>query len=61
MSELSVTTDVGVLQVGESRSIDSKAMRKVEDGSTLVEVIEASGISSGVNVRLFSRILIKLH
>ena len=48
-------------QGGISRQFDSKAMRKVEEGSTIVTVAETSGISLGLVFVDYSRILIKLH
>ena len=47
----------------KSTDYDSRAMRKVEDGSQLVVVVETeSGAgTSGVVIRHFARILIKLH
>ncbi len=41
--------------------IDSKAMRKVEEGQDLINVLENSGISNGAQVVTFQRVLIKLH
>ncbi len=47
---------------GTMKSVDSKAMRKIEDGNDLALVIENSGLAaSGVTVTLSGRILIKLH
>jgi len=40
---------------------DSKAMRKIEDGQDLVEVVETGPLSSGVVVTTYARTLIKLH
>ncbi len=42
---------------------DSKAMRKVDLGEQLIEVVEAgvTGVSEGVIIRVFTRVLIKLH
>ena len=40
---------------------DSKAMRKVEEGQTMITVAEADALSSGLDVRSFMRVLIKLH
>ena len=40
---------------------DSKAMRKVEEGSTVVTIVEPDAASSGIRVIAFNRILIKLH
>ncbi len=44
-----------------SKQIDSKAMRKVEDGFDLVNVVEAGIGGSGVVVETVGRILVKLH
>ncbi len=43
------------------RVIDSKAMRKVDVGEDIVDVLESSGGSGGVRVLQFNRTLIKLH
>ncbi len=52
---------VGVFMGDYSRSFDSKAMRKVEDGQDLSIVVETSAISAGVKVVESARILVKLH
>ena len=48
---------------GVGKEFDSKAMRKVDVGSQLLGVAEvgASGLSEGLILRVFVRILIKLH
>ncbi len=46
---------------GTSRVIDSKAMRRVEDGFQIITVIENSSISLGSNVIVTGRLLLKLH
>jgi len=48
---------------GVQRIIDSKAMRKVEDGQDLVQVIEGAGgaAAGGCVIQTFVRTLIKLH
>ncbi len=43
------------------KDVDSKAMRKVEDGFDIATTIEASSLSNGVTVTKFGRQLIKLH
>ena len=43
------------------KEFDSKAMRKVEEGQDLVSVAENSATGDGALVRVFARILIKLH
>ena len=44
-----------------SYRIDSKAMRKVNDGENFVTVLEAPSISNGLTVTTAGRMLIKLH
>jgi len=44
-----------------SRLIDSRAMRKVEDGQDCVQVVEAGIGGSGVAIKTVGRQLIKLH
>jgi len=46
---------------GLGRVVDSKAMRKVEDGQDLIRVVETSSISLGVAIVYSGRALIKLH
>jgi len=42
--------------------IDSKAMRRVEDGQDIVQVVEVdTNISAGVQISTFGRQLVKLH
>ncbi len=50
---------VGVLELGQSHSYDSKAMRKVEEGFQTVQVMECP-VNSGT-VQDSYRMLIKLH
>ena len=45
----------------DSKTLDSKAMRKVEDGQDLIITQEAGPIDSGLNVRVGGRFLVKLH
>jgi len=52
---------VGIHQTGELIEVDSKAMRKVEDGQDLAAVIENSSLSGGTNTVKYGRLLIKLH
>ena len=58
---VSVTTDVGVLLFGLSEEFDSKAMRKVDLGEDLISVWESSGLSNGIQVIAYTRVLVKLH
>jgi len=52
---------VGALEAGKDRSVDSRAMRKVEDGDTLITVLENSSLSAGTFNQTAGRQLIKLH
>ena len=56
-----VTTDIGRLLNGIRKEIDSRAMRKVDIGEDLLDIAEASALSSGAVVVTFTRTLIKLH
>ena len=47
-------------ELGRERIIDSKAMRKVEDGSDVVSVVE-NPLAAGCVVDHFFRTLVKLH
>ena len=61
-AQFTFISGVGTMLDGvPNHPIDSKAMRKVEDGQDLIEVVESSGISSGLNLKSFSRVLVKLH
>jgi len=46
---------------GQVYTIDSKAMRKVEDGQDVVGVIEASATGNGTQILVSTRLLVKLH
>ncbi len=48
-------------ELGRMVNVDSKAMRKVEEGSQLVFVAETSAGSNGVSLTSAGRVLIKLH
>ncbi len=52
---------VGAMQQGTNQEIDSKAMRKVEEGEDMVITLETGSLSAGVIVSTFTRELIKLH
>ena len=59
---IEVITAVGMDQrAGLFIPFDSKSMRKVEEGQTLVEVVESDAIGSGCNLTTYNRMLIKLH
>ena len=63
MGRLGVSSATSVFQMGVGKDFDSKAMRKVDIGEDLIQVVEsnATGISEGVAFRNFARFLIKLH
>ena len=61
VSRLLVTTDVGRLLAGVQMEFDSRAMRKVDEGSNAISVAEAGPTSSGLTLRNIFRMLIKLH
>ena len=46
---------------GVHRTLDSKAMRKVEDGQDIIITSEASALSDGYTVVTAGRMLVKLH
>ena len=60
---LNAASDIGLHpdMIPHRYVIDSKSMRKVEEGQDLVEVIQNSAISNGAQVVSMTRILIKLH
>ena len=43
------------------KDIDSKAMRKVEEGFDFIEVVESEGTSDGLTISTVGRLLVKLH
>jgi len=61
--DVSVATVVGFQSIGKERIIDSKAMRKVEEGQDAVTVLETCVESNleGCDVMYFDRTLVKLH
>ena len=52
---------VDVTTGGQFKEVDSRAMRKVEDGQDLVEVAETGAQTNGLSIQTFMRFLIKLH
>ena len=50
-----------VTQIVESRPFDSKAMRKVEDGQDVAQVVEAGIGGNGCIIESMGRLLVKLH
>ncbi len=46
---------------GRAKDVDSKAMRKVEDGEDVIFVGEASSLSAGVKMTQGGRFLVKFH
>jgi uncharacterized protein (DUF2147 family) len=60
-SDYTLSSAVGIASVSKSLDIDSRAMRKVEEGQDVVEVMESGTITSGLTLRGFTRLLVKLH
>jgi len=57
-----VSSAIGILEVGNRREFDSRAMRKVEDGQDIAIVEENSGSPfAGAIMTKSGRMLIKLH
>ncbi len=54
-------TASGLSSTGHQVSIDSRAMRKVEDGQDLITVHELSTVGSGLTAVVTCRTLVKLH
>ncbi len=52
---------VGFDSAPNNREVDSKAMRKVEDGEQLIFAVESDASSSGLVFTSFVRTLVKLH
>ena len=64
IGRLAVATAVSAFESGVERIIDSKAMRKVEEGQDVVSVVEGPGAglaSNGATISGFCRTLLKLH
>ena len=59
--EINIVSASGALETGHTANIDSRAMRKVEDGSDIAIAIENGSQSSGTNVAKGGRMLVKLH
>jgi len=55
------TTGTGYRLTGIERQLDSKAMRKCEDGNDFIVAAETSALSNGATVFSYVRQLIKLH
>jgi len=51
----------GFASIGRGWTIDSKAMRKVEEGEDFLTVAEFSAVGSGFNLLVAGRYLLKLH
>ncbi len=54
-------TGVGFINDGVSKDVDSRAMRKVEDGEDVAIVIENSTVGQGSITTTAGRMLVKLH
>ncbi len=60
MDNYQFRSGVGANSIGEQFRIDSKAMRKVEDGFDIVTVLE-NAATDGLRALTFTRTLVKLH
>jgi len=58
---LAFSDATGLRELGGTRTYDSRAMRKVEDGQDLIQVMEVPGGASSAIIQASSRSLIKLH
>ncbi len=61
VSRMEVSSAIRVWMNSTPSMIDSKAMRKVEDGQDFATVFETTAASAGVRVSKQGRLLIKLH
>lgn len=52
---------IGFSKLSSEFAVDSRAMRKVEEGQQLIEVLENSASGQGANVIAGVRFLVKLH
>jgi len=59
--QYSVSSAIGVLEQGFGENIDSKAMRKVQEGEDFITVLETPNITGSARVLQSDRILLKLH
>jgi len=61
-STFAFVTAAGVeAQFQTSMDVDSKAMRKIEEGFQLISVVETSSLSNGAVITQMGRVLLKLH
>jgi len=60
-NDIKVSSAIGILTQGVERIVDSRAMRKVEEGEDLIGVVETGATSAGVVMTTYTRALIKLH
>ncbi len=62
-TRIHLSSAIGFNQVGVTRILDSKAMRKVEDGQNPISIVQTplTGFSEGVVFRSVFRQLVKLH
>ncbi len=56
-NSIAVSSAVSVLQVGTKYSVDSRAMRKVEEGSDVIGVQEFSAVGAGFNLMVGGRLI----
>jgi len=61
MAEIRFGDATGFADMSRCYQVDSRAMRKVEDGQDVIEVVESAGIGAGWVLSSYQRTLIKLH
>jgi len=61
MGQFTFTTGVGYVEGGRERIVDSKAMRRVDEGQDLIITVETPAIVSSAVVTFCGRFLVKLH
>jgi len=59
--QFAVSSAIGILEVGRGKELESRAMRKVEEGQDVALSIETASTSNGAVIAKAGRILIKLH
>ncbi len=61
MGKFVFVSGVGFEDGNSERVLESKAMRKVQEGEQLITVVESSALSTGFTLQVAQRILVKLH
>jgi len=61
LADIKVATAISIASIGSYIEVDSRAMRKVEEGQDVVEVAERGAGGAGTTLFGFTRMLLKLH